>query len=84
MRNFMETLLLGGPSKADFRDFLAQCKEFARQLPCPKGQGLFETAAPQVLQGSALLSLSGVSGVFVTTTPPRKATAAFLIFIAAL
>ena len=35
MRNFIGTLLLGAPSKADFRDFLAQCKEFAHDGHSP-------------------------------------------------
>ena len=39
---------------------------------------------PWDLLGCALPSLSGASGVLVTTAPPRKATAAFLMFIAAL
>ena len=45
------------------------------QLPHPKGLGLLPV--PRGLLGSALLSLSGVSGSFTTDAPPRKATAAF-------
>ena len=54
-----------------------------RQLPRPKGRVLF--VRPMGLtEFRASVPGQGVSGSLTTDTPPRKATAAFLMFIAAL
>ena len=51
------------------------------QLPKAKVLGMVPVALDSDF---ALLSPESFSGVLTTTAPPRKATAAFLMFIAAL
>ncbi len=53
------------------------------QLPHPEGLGLV-ARSPGFTKFRASVPTTGVSGSFTTDAPPRKATAAFLMFIAAL